>query len=174
MEYFHDLSGRSDLDPIPDVPFDVDDCRAHMVPELMVLDMAKSRHFWRELLEWEVVFSREAHDYLRMGEAEIMICQATRHWSTAPFEPPLGRGINFKIFVDDSVPLRDRLVAAGWPIFEDLTEEWPVQDGVARGYRQFLVQDPDGYLVRFAAKLGARPAGEETEPPADGVYEADQ
>lgn len=170
----NDKPDYSELSPVPDVPFDVDDCRAHMVPELMVFDMAASRKFWRELLQFDVVFSREAHDYLRKGEVEIMICQATRHWSTGPFEPPLGRGINFKIFVDDPLPLRNRLVEAGWPIFEDITEEWPVQDGVSRGYRQFLVQDPDGYLIRFAAKLGAHEAGQETAPPADGVYEADR
>lgn len=164
----------SDTTTASPVPFDVDGCHAHMVPELMVLDMTKARYFWRELLEFEVVFSREAHDYLRKGDVEIMICQATRHWSTAPFEPPLGRGVNFKVFVDDPQPMHDRLVEAGWPIFEEITEEWPVQDGISRGYRQFLVQDPDGYLIRFAMKLGAHPAEEETEPPADGVYEADQ
>jgi catechol 2,3-dioxygenase-like lactoylglutathione lyase family enzyme len=164
----------ADFPPIPDVPFDVDGCHARMVPELMVLDMARSRVFWRELLGFDVVFSREAHDYLRHGEVEMMLCQATRHWSTGPFDPPLGRGINFKIFVDDPQPLRDRLVDAGWPIFEDITEEWPVQEGISRGYRQFLVQDPDGYLIRFAAKLGAHPANQDTDPPPDGVYRADK
>lgn len=103
-----------------------------------------------------------------------MIGQATRHWSTGPFELPLGRGINFKIFVEDPQAMRDRIASSGWPIFEDMTEEWPVQNGISRGYRQFLVQDPDGYLVRFAKKLGARTASEETEPPADGVYAVDK
>ncbi len=27
------------------------------------------------------------------------------------------------------------------------------------GQRQFLVQDPDGYLLRLGAKLGERPVG---------------
>jgi len=156
------------------VPFDIDGCQSHLVPELMVLDMAAARRFWIDLLGFEVVMRRDAHDYLRMGEAEIMIGQATRHWSTGPFELPLGRGINFKIFVEDPQAMRDRIASSGWPIFEDMTEEWPVQNGISRGYRQFLVQDPDGYLVRFAKKLGARTASEETEPPADGVYAVDK
>lgn len=154
-------------------PFDLDGGRSHLVPELMVLDIAKSRTFWVDLLPSEVVMHREAHDYLRIGEAEIMICQATRHWSTGPFDPPLGRGINFKIFIDDPDALRNELVAAGYPIFEDMSEEWPMQDGLARGYRQFLVQDPDGYLVRFAKKLGVHPEEEETAPPADAVFASD-
>jgi catechol 2,3-dioxygenase-like lactoylglutathione lyase family enzyme len=156
-----------------DIDFTVDGCYSHLVPELMVLDMSASRSFWIDLLGFELVFRRKAHDYLRMGEVEVMITQATRHWSTGSFEPPLGRGLNLKFFVDDPQAMRDHLVAAGWPIFEDMSEEWPVQDGLARGYRQFLVQDPDGYLLRFAKKLGAHPAEEETAPPEDAVFAAD-
>jgi catechol 2,3-dioxygenase-like lactoylglutathione lyase family enzyme len=156
-----------------EVDFNVDGCSAHLVPELMILDMSKSRAFWVDLLEFQVLFRRESHDYLRFGEVELMICQATRHWSTGPYDPPLGRGVNLKFFVDDLDALHARVVAANWPIFEDVTEEWPVQDGVARGYRQFLVQDPDGYLIRFATKLGVYASDDETPPPADAVYTPD-
>jgi len=155
------------------VDFNVDGGVARLVPELMSLDLQASRDFWIDLLGFDIVMTRKAHSYLRMGEVEIMITQATRHWSTGPFEPPLGRGLNLKFFIDDPQALRDRLVAAGWPIFEDMSVEWPVQDGVARGYRQFLVQDPDGYLLRFAEKLGAHPAEEETAPPEDAVFTPD-
>jgi hypothetical protein len=36
-------------------------------------------------------------------------------------------------------------------------EGWYRTGGVETGQRQFLVQDPDGYLLRLAEVLGERP-----------------
>ncbi|CAB3629036.1 hypothetical protein LMG26840_00581 [Achromobacter dolens] len=35
---------------------------------------------------------------------------------------------------------------------------WYRSDAIEVGVRQFLVQDPDGYLLRFSAWVGDRPA----------------
>ena len=55
-------------------------------------------------------------------------------------------------------PILASLNAAGWPLFLALGEVWHRAGTSETGVRQFLVQDPDGYLVRFSQGLGLRPA----------------
>jgi hypothetical protein len=40
----------------------------------------------------------------------------------------------------------------------DLEDRWYDRDSLSFGNRQFVVQDPDGYLLRFFQDLGSRPA----------------
>ena len=51
-----------------------------------------------------------------------------------------------------------RITEAGWPIFVESEEKWYRAGDVEIGVRQFLIQDPDGYLVRLQQELGERPA----------------
>ena len=70
--------------------------------------------------------------------------------------PPLGRGVNFEIRVSAVEPILAALIAADWPLFMAPEEKWYRTGAVETGVRQFLVQDPDGYLARFAATIGER------------------
>ena len=54
-----------------------------------------------EVLGFQVQFQREKYAYMRLGQVEFMIAQANRHWGTGSYVRPLGRGINFQIFVAD-------------------------------------------------------------------------
>jgi len=42
-------------------------------------------------------------------------------------------------------------------LFADPAEHWYRQGQILLGRREFLVMDPDGYLLRFAQSLGERP-----------------
>ncbi|WP_254595596.1 bleomycin resistance protein [Achromobacter deleyi] len=64
--------------------------------------------------------------------------------------------MNFQITVSSIEPLLDALSEAGWPLYLAPEEKWYRSNAVELGVRQFLVQDPDGYLVRFSAKVGER------------------
>jgi hypothetical protein len=75
----------------------------------------------------------------------------------APFEPPYGRGINFQIRVEDADALHAAVVAAGLPIFLPLEERWYRRAEHEIGTRQFIVEDPDGYLIRLQHGIGTRP-----------------
>ncbi|WP_175199400.1 hypothetical protein [Achromobacter insolitus] len=46
--------------------------------------------------------------------------------------------------------------SAKWPLFRNPAEQWYRGNDVEIGVREFLVQDPDGYLLRFSAKIGER------------------
>ncbi|MBV8913318.1 MAG: VOC family protein, partial [Acetobacteraceae bacterium] len=78
-------------------------------------------------------------------------------WITGALEPPFGRGLNLQMTVDDIQPILSALLGAGWPLFLEPEEKWYRAGAIEAGVRQFLVQDPDGYLLRFSQSLGERP-----------------
>ncbi|MDP3407786.1 MAG: VOC family protein [Bosea sp. (in: a-proteobacteria)] len=80
-----------------------------------------------------------------------------RCWDTGPREKPYGRGINFEIMVSDTDVLLAALRRAAWPLFFGPEERWyRISDTEETGVHQFLVQDPDGYLLRFSQSRGRR------------------
>jgi hypothetical protein len=58
----------------------------------------------------------------------------------------------------------DALVAklneARVPLQKEVENCWYRDNDILRGQRNFLVLDPDGYLLRFAQKLGTKPVEE--------------
>ncbi len=77
-------------------------------------------------------------------------------WLTAELAPPFGRGIHFEIVAPTIAPLLAALSRAAWPLWRGVEERWYRVGQAEVGQRQFLVQDPDGYLLRFAESLGQR------------------
>lgn len=134
---------------------------AALVPELTVSDFAKSLAFYTGILGFRMLYGRPAERfaYLEREGAHIMIEQPVdRAWITGPLEAPFGRGINLQIACTDATALRDRCIGARLELYMDLEDAWYQRDAVLLGCRQFLVQDPDGYLLRFSQDIGTRPA----------------
>lgn len=130
-----------------------------LVPELDVTDIDMSLDFWCGRLGFEIAYDRPAAKfaYLQREGAQIMLCQINGHWEVAPLERPFGRGINFQFKVMSLAPILAALAEIGWPLFREPYEAW-YRTGEDRegGSREFLVQDPDGYLLRFAEDIGER------------------
>lgn len=137
------------------------DLRATLVPELLVTNLLTSLKFWVDLCRFSVMYSRDAEGfvYLDLNGAQVMLVEVRGdgYWITAPLHPPLGRGVNFEIKVPSIEPLMSDLAAAGWPLFQAPDEKWYQGNDVEIGVREFLVQDPDGYLIRFSECIGERP-----------------
>lgn len=132
-----------------------------LVPELLVTDVQRSLHFWIDLCGFEIQYQRaeEGFAYIARGSAHLMLEQHAvgRNWVTGTLERPLGRGINFQISVPELDPIRDALRAEGWPLFMEPEATWyRVSQTEETGVEQFLVTDPDGYLVRFQTSAGRR------------------
>ena len=132
-----------------------------LVPELLVSDTSKSIKFWCGLCGFLVDYERpeERFAYISLGSAHIMLEQrgVRRNWITGPLEPPLGRGINFQISVQSLDPILAALRDADHPLFMAPETKWyPIGNRAEAGVQQFLVADPDGYLVRFQESLGRR------------------
>jgi catechol 2,3-dioxygenase-like lactoylglutathione lyase family enzyme len=136
---------------------------ARLVPELLVADIGESLRFWRDICGFAVLFDRpdEGFAYLDLGGAQIMLDELgqTRDWAAAPLEAPFGRGMNLQISVPAIEPILAALACADWPLYMEPEQKWYRTGEVETGVHQFLVQDPDGYLVRFSAYIGERQYG---------------
>lgn len=129
-----------------------------LVPELSVADLGESLAFWCGLCGFAVAYDRPEHGFaaIQRGRARVMLDQlgVDRDWTTAPLARPFGRGMNLEMSVDDLAPILEALAAACWPLFmAPETKTYRVGGGAAT-VRQFLVQDPDGYLLRFSQRIG--------------------
>jgi catechol 2,3-dioxygenase-like lactoylglutathione lyase family enzyme len=135
---------------------------APLVPELDVGDLDVSLAFYRDVLGFSVRYERaeERFAYLKREGAELMLEEAEgpgRRFRTAPLERPFGRGVNLQIRVTDPVALLARVRQAGAEVVVELEEHWYRRNDHGVGNRQFVVADPDGYLLRFFEDLGTRP-----------------
>ena len=107
----------------------------------------------------------EGFAFLDLDGAQIMLDQRGLGaperiglWETGPMEKPFGRGINLEIQVGDLTSILTRLEAGAVAIYFGPEERWYRVGSSDVGVRQFLVQDPDGYLLRLQQKIGERPA----------------
>ena len=130
-----------------------------LVPELTVVLLEASLRFYNAA-GFSVRFQRKdpPFAYLELGQAQIMLEQEhALGWSTAPLNCPLGRGVNFQIEVEDVEKTKSILETSGFAAFEETREScYLLADNVKEGQREFLIQDPDSYLLRFAQYLGSR------------------
>ena len=121
-----------------------------LIPELSVTAISKSLAFYQEL-GFQVKYQREESKFyfLEFEENQIMIEQINEHWNVGVLEYPFGRGINISMTLQDIDAFYDKVKSLKIPIFQELsTQEYRVQDQVYLD-KEFLLQDPDGYLLRF-------------------------
>lgn len=124
---------------------------AALVPELMVSDLPHSLGVYTRLFGFTLHYTRPGFAYLSLGRAQWMLEQAHpgKAWLTGPLEVPFGRGINFQIVHPQLDALHARLRAQDYPLFAPLNTETYMEGDTPHTQRQLLVQDPDGYLLRF-------------------------
>ena len=78
-----------------------------------------------------------------------MIEEINEHWNVGVLEYPFGRGINISMTLQDIDSFYEKVKSLKIPIFQDLkVSEYRVQDQIYQD-KEFLIQDPDGYLLRF-------------------------
>ena len=133
--------------------------RNKLVPELMVTDLDISLAFWLHCLGFEIAYQRpeDGFAYLDLNGAQVMLEQIdpdAGQWLTAPLSKPFGRGINLQIDVVAVAPIIHKLRQAGYTPYRECADTWYRVDDGEVGQREFIVQDPDGYLIRLVERLG--------------------
>jgi catechol 2,3-dioxygenase-like lactoylglutathione lyase family enzyme len=134
-----------------------------LTPELDVANLDRSLTFYVEVLGFRILFDRpeERFAYLDLNGIHLMLEEAAgpgRRFRTAPLEHPYGRGVNFQIEVDDVDAIHARIQLAALDLIIPLEVRWYRQGQIDYGMQQFVVADPDGYLLRFYHKLDQRAA----------------
>lgn len=135
-----------------------------LVPELWCSDFQRSMTFYTDIIGFEVAQQRgnDPHAYLTLGHAQIMIAHwsfdgSWEPWLPHQMEQPFGRGVNFQFMVEDVRRLFDRVTSKGVEPFLELYEAEIWRTDCMDTRRQFMMLDPDGYLLRFAQSIGTRP-----------------
>ena len=130
-----------------------------MIPELSVTNIKNSLKFY-QIIGFKVEYERPENKFvfLSMGEIQFMLQEIADDdkWDVAPLSYPFGNGINFQLEVDDIDIIYNVLKDNNYDIVFDIEENWYRQDNKLLGNKEFLVQDPDGYLLRFSLDLGEK------------------
>lgn len=123
-----------------------------LIPELSVSDINKSKHFYIEILGFDLEYERleDKFAFLSYGDAQIMIEEINNHWNTGELQYPFGRGVNFQIDTDDVCKIANSLKQNSINLFRDMMESRYECDSEVFIEKEILVQDPDGYLLRFS------------------------
>ena len=121
---------------------------AKCVPEILVTDFQTSLAFYK-MLGFIDMYQRENFAYLDYQGAQFMIAQRDNWWETGDMKLPFGRGVNFQFSTRDLDEIMGRVEKAGLSFYEAKKEKWRDLGGQKGGSIEFLVQDPDGYLLRF-------------------------
>ncbi|WP_438824827.1 bleomycin resistance protein [Bacillus pumilus] len=127
-----------------------------LIPELSVTDIEKSKWFYIELLGFKLEYEREDDKFIFVSleeETQLMLEEINGHWDTGELKHPFGRGINFQIDIKDVQPVIDRLRKQNIPLFREPTVSKYKSNDTTFIQKEFLVQDPDGYLLRFSQEM---------------------
>jgi len=135
-----------------------------LIPEISVSNFEESICFYTKILGFKIQYQREEPKkfaFLSYQESQIMIQEYLEDtnslWYTGKLEKPFGRGINFQIEVDNIEPIVEALEKNNYPIKMLPKENWYRKENELLGNKEFLVMDPDGYLLRFAQDIGIKP-----------------
>ncbi|WP_445661689.1 bleomycin resistance protein [Bacillus sp. FSL K6-2431] len=127
-----------------------------LIPELSVTDIEKSKWFYIELLGFKLEYEREDDKFIFVSleeETQMMLEEINGHWDTGELKHPFGRGINFQIDIKDVQPVIDRLRKQNITLFREPTVSKYKSNDTTFIQKEFLVQDPDGYLLRFSQEM---------------------
>lgn len=122
-----------------------------LIPELSVTDILKTKHFYVNVLGFEICYERKEDNFIfvRYEGNQIMLEQLNDNWCTGPMNYPFGRGINLEMTVSDVDALYKKVIKNKLDMFIEMETKVYKCDREEILQKQFLVQDPDGYLLRF-------------------------
>lgn len=121
-----------------------------LIPELSVFNIEISKKFYLNL-GFKIRYERPENKFcfLELENNQLMIEEINDNWCVGDMQYPFGRGINLSMSVLDVRKMYDRLKRNNVEFFRDIEiHEYRVNDKISEDV-EFLIQDPDGYLLRF-------------------------
>lgn len=131
------------------------------IPELSVTNLENSLKFYKTA-GFKIEYDRPENkfSFISLEEIQFMLQEISDNdkWDIAPLRFPFGNGINFQLEVKNVDEIYNNLKANNYKIAFGIEENWYRQENRLLGNKEFLVQDPDGYLLRFSEDLGEKRA----------------
>jgi catechol 2,3-dioxygenase-like lactoylglutathione lyase family enzyme len=123
-----------------------------LIPELSVTNYEKSLKFYK-MLGFQVEYTRENFAFLSFQGTQLMLEKQNDTWGVGELTKPFGRGINFQIDVNNIEELLTILKKNNYKLAFPLElHKYQTNNGEIKE-KEFLVQDPDGYLLRFSQTI---------------------
>lgn len=121
-----------------------------LIPELSVTDIEKSKDFYLKI-GFKVMYERKKDKFifLQLEGNQLMIEQINDNWNTAILEYPFGRGINISMSISNVESYYKKLKNKNITFFKEFMVNKYEVNGIIYEDKEFLIQDPDGYLLRF-------------------------
>lgn len=122
-----------------------------MIPELSVFDIGQTIAFYRKL-GFQIIYERPEDLFVFMSfeGSQFMFEQIHNDgWNIGEMRYPLGQGVNFSIEVDEIDCLYKRLKEEQTEFYRDLEISYYRVNDKCIEQKEFLIQDPNGYLLRF-------------------------
>ena len=124
-----------------------------IIPELSVSNLENSLTFYKTA-GFKVEYERPENKFafISLGEIQFMLQEITNSskWNLSPITYPFGNGINFQLEVNNLNEIYNNFKNNNYKITFDIEENWYRQNNKLLGNKEFLIQDPDGYLLRFS------------------------
>ncbi|TPG14477.1 VOC family protein [Sphingomonas oligophenolica] len=127
---------------------------AALIPELYVDDIDRSVSFYVQL-GFSILYARATERFamLERDGAQIMIEEPIgRTFLIHPLSHPRGSGVSFQIAVT-SIDGLWKAIPAGTTIVLPIERHAYQRDADSVRVRQFVIADPDGYLLRFSETI---------------------
>lgn len=123
-----------------------------LIPELTVSDIEKSKQFYTDILGFKIEYERLENKFvfLSLGEAQIMLEEVNGNWNIGELKYPFGNGVNFQIEVNNLEQIITTIKAKEIELFKDIFCSKYQCGNVVYVEKEFLILDPDGYLLRFS------------------------
>lgn len=121
-----------------------------LIPELSVTNIEKSKEFYLNL-GFKIMYERKEDKFcfLYLEDNQIMIEEINNNWNVGEMKYPFGNGINIGMTVSDIDSFYESIISKKIVLFRKIkTSKYRVDDIIYED-KEFLLQDPDGYLLRF-------------------------
>lgn len=130
-----------------------------IIPELTVTNLENSLNFYKTA-GFKIEYDRPENKFafVSLGNIQFMLQELSDNnkWNIGELKYPFGNGINFQLEVEDVEKIYNNFKNNNYMIAFDLKENWYRQNDKLLGNKEFLIQDPDGYLLRFMEDLGEK------------------
>ena len=131
-----------------------------LIPELSVSNLNESLKFYVNSIGFKIEYQRPENKFVFISyqgtQFMLQELEENEKWSIGELKHPYGNGVNFQIEVSNVEKIHDALKTSGYKIAFDIEENWYRQDNKLLGNKEFVIQDPDGYLLRFSEDLGEK------------------
>ncbi len=125
------------------------EARIPVAPEFFVRDFDASLRFYRERLGFRIVREEPGFAVIARDDAYVLLAMAdetapgVREWLASG---PRGVGMNTRIMLDGIDELYQSVSSDGVTVVQEIGDR-------EYGLRDFMISDPDGFLLRFASPI---------------------